>query len=185
MLSNSRYLNLGLAGLALGAALLAGCSDTGTKPAADAAKTAPQAAAPDKPTEVQLAALDKLKAQFANASGAEIEKKADELWAAKEYANAVALADMAYKKDKDRNAAFLLGAAYQGGNGVEKNLDKAWEYLSINTLDDVRYALYYRGLILADAKFQGTDLEKARENLKKAKELGVVEADAALSKLPG
>ena len=143
---------------------------------ADAAKTM----AADDPAK----SLEALKKSLSGASSADMQKKSEELWTAKEYANAVAAAEMAYKADGNKNAAYRLGTAYFGGTGVAKNLVKASEYLNIPALDDVSYALYYRGLILADKSYSGFDAKKARMSLEKAKQMGVAEADDAIKALP-
>ena len=109
---------------------------------------------------------------------------AERLWDAKDYVGAVSLSEMALKKDGIRNATYRLGTAYFAGLGVDKNLDKAWEFLGKPELDDVREALYYRGLMQSDKSFSGYDLVKARANLEKAKEMGVAGAEERLKALP-
>ena len=157
-------------------------ADAKTMKAEDKAKTA-------ESTETMKAedaakSLDALKKSLSGATSADMQKKSEELWTAKEYVNAVAVAEMAYKADGNKNAAYRLGTAYFGGTGVEKNLAKAAEYLNITALDDISYALYYRGLILSDKSYSGFDAKKARTVLEKAKQLGVAEAEDALKALP-
>lgn len=137
-----------------------------------------------KQTEDQIANLAKLKAELASATGAEIMKNAELLWTAKDYSGAVALSEMALKKDGNRNASYRLGTAYYSGLGVEKNLDKAWEFLGKPELDDVGEAHYFRGLMQADKLFSGFDVAKARASFEKAREKGVADADAKLKALP-
>lgn len=173
-----------------GAGLLAACNNSETT----AAKTGTETAAPDAKTdgaatnEMSAAdpakALDDIKAKLAGATSSDIQIKSEELWTAKDYASAVAIADMAYKMDGNKNAAYRLGTAYYGGTGVEKDLAKAAGYLNIPALDDVSYALYYRGLVFADKTYSGFDAAKARMSLEKAKQMGVAEADDALKALP-
>lgn len=180
MLPNNGFLSKGLAGLvglAFGAAILAGCSDSGTRPAADAATTG------EKSPSEQAAAIDKMRTEFATANSAEMMKRAEALWAAKDYAGGAALAGMAYKKDGNSNAAYRLGTAYQGGYGVKKDLNKAWEYLSNPALDNVSYALYFRGLVQSDKDFSNFDVAMARMNFERAKAMGVGAASDPLNEL--
>jgi TPR repeat protein len=128
--------------------------------------------------------IDALKKKLEGASSEDMESKSEELWAAKDFVSAVAIAEMAYRADGNKNAAYRLGTAYYGGWGVEKNLSKAAEYLNIKSLDDVSYAIYYRGLIQADKDYSGFDTSKARANLEKAKLLGVTQAQDAIKALP-
>jgi serralysin len=119
-----------------------------------------------------------------SSSAGEISAKVEKLWKSEDYEKAVALAGMAYEKTGDSNAAYRLGTAYYGGYGVKKNLETAWRYLSIPALDNIRYALYYRGLILADPAYSGHDIAAARVVLQKAGDMGVPEAAKALANLP-
>jgi TPR repeat protein len=180
--NSSTYL-ASIAGLAFGAVFLASCSDTGSKPK-DTAKTETQATDPAPQTEAQAANLAKLKAELASATSAEIMKSAEQLWMNKDYASAFPLAEMAFKKDGNSAAAYRLGTAYQGGYGVDKDVNKAWEYFSSPSLDESRYALYFRGLLQSDKEFSGFDVAKARASLERAKAMGVKEAEAELAKLP-
>jgi TPR repeat protein len=194
-MANVRSLMTGSAvslAIVLGASLLAACNNsetsaaktgTETSTAVPAAKT-DGSAAKDVPAGGAAKALDDIKAKLARASSADIQQKSEELWTAKDYASAVAVAEMAYKLDGNKNAAYRLGTAYYGGSGVEKDLAKAAEYLSIPALDDVSYALYYRGLVLADKAYKGFDASKARMSLEKAKQMGVAEAEDAIKALP-
>ena len=178
--------------LLLGAGFLAACNNSETS----AAKTGTGNSATDPavktdsmaPKEMSAGdaakALDALKGSLAGASSSDIQQKSEDLWNAKDYAGAVAIAEMAYKLDGNKNAAYRLGTAYYGGTGVEKNLSKALEYLNIPALDDVSYAIYYRGLALADKSYSGFDAGKARMTLEKAKQMGVKEAEDALKALP-
>jgi TPR repeat protein len=178
--------------IVLGAGLLTACNNSDTSAAKTGAETstAAPAATAEAPAAMETSAadaakaLDAIKSGLAGASSADMQKKSEELWTAKDYANAVAIAEMAYKLDGNKNAAYRLGTAYYGGSGVEKNLVKAAEYLNIPVLDDVSYALYYRGLVLADKTYKGFDAAKARMALEKAKGMGVAEAEEALKALP-
>jgi TPR repeat protein len=155
-------------------------SNSTKAPAGGADATAPKTMSAEDSSKT----LDALKKSLSGASSADMQKKSEELWTAKDYASAVAIAEMAYKSDGNKNAAYRLGTAYYGGTGVEKNLGKAAGYLNTPGLDDVSYALYYRGLILADKSYSGFDAKKARASLEKAKQMGVAEADDALKALP-
>jgi hypothetical protein len=159
----------------------ADASGTKTMKAEDKSKSADaKAMTAEDPSK----ALDALKKSLAGGSSADMQKKSEDLWTAKEYASAVAISEMAYKADGNKNAAYRLGTAYYGGTGVDKNLVKAAEYLNIPALDDVSYAVYYRGLILADKSYSGFDIKKAKMSLEKAKQMGVAEAEDALKALP-
>ena len=116
---------------------------------------------------------------------AAIQARADELWSKQEFKAGYALAEAAYKKDGNANAAYRLGTAHYLGIGAAKDLDKAWDYLNSPGLNDVRYALYYRGLVQSDAAFAKRDTDAAKANLERAKGMGVKEAEEALAALPG
>jgi TPR repeat protein len=171
--------------IVLGAGLLAACNNSETTAAKTGAESSTAAPAANEMSAGDAAkALDAIKAKLAGASSADIQMKSEELWTAKDYASAVAVAEMAFKLDGNKNAAYRLGTAYYGGSGVEKDLAKAAEYLNLPALDDVSYALYYRGLVMADKAYKGFDAAKARMSLEKAKMMGVAEADEALKALP-
>jgi TPR repeat protein len=167
----------------LGAAILGACSDTGGKPADAAKSEASKQSGADAANPAQSTDVTKLKTELAGASSVDIMKKSEELWAAKDYASAVSLAEMARDKDGNRNAVYRLATAYYAGQGVEKNLDKAWELFNQPELGDVKEIHYYVGLIQADKSFSGHDLAKAKASLQKAKDLGVAGAEAKLQSL--
>jgi TPR repeat protein len=160
--------------LLLGAALVAGCTDS--------KQTA--ANAPGKAVEAPAVDLAAIKASLANATSADIQAKAEELWTAGSYAPAVELSQMAFDKDGLSGAAYRLGTAYFGGTGVARDLSKALDFFKKPGLENDRYSIYYRGMIVSDPAFMEKNLGEARMLLDKAKTLGVKEAEEALAKLP-
>lgn len=166
------------------AATLAACSDN-AQPSSVAAPQAPgqtstefrETEGPDRPGEVTTSA------ELASATSAQIQQRAESFWDAGDYESAVSLADIAFRKDGNPNAAYRLGTAYYRGFGVQQDLERAWRYLSVPALDESRFALYFRGLIKAAPEFVERDIDQARGYLERARELGVAQAEAALSSL--
>lgn len=123
-------------------------------------------------------------AWLSEASGKQIQAKAEELWKARDYAAAVELSRMAFDKDGYSAAAYRLGTAYYSGTGVARDVATAWQFFSNTALDESRYSIYYRGLIKADPSFAERNAGEARALLERARSMGVKEADAALAALP-
>ena len=110
-------------------------------------------------------------------------EQAEALWTKGEYRDSLELHKKNYARNKAAISGYRIGVAYFSALGVDKDLEAAWAYLSNPLQDDVRYAIYYRGLILGDTLFSGSDHERAKANLEKARQMGVQEADAALTNL--
>ena len=168
--------------------MLTACDSSTTAPKSDAVsqqsgdKSAVSAESPATDT-MTSEDIDKIKADMEGSSGADLAAKAEELWKDEHFKGALELATLAYEKDRDRNAAYRIGSAYYGGYGVEKNIETAYKVFSEPALSDVRYAKYYRGIILGDPTFKGFDKAAARSELEAAEKLGVKEATKALSDL--
>ncbi len=162
----------------------AGCSDSGKSN--NVAQTDPRKCASIYSQSKPVSADDiaKAKGALSYASSSDIAEAAEDAWNEKNFELAVALAQMAIDKDGNSAATYRLGTAYFCGYGTEKNNQKALDFLNKPSQAGVRYAQYYRGLILSDSSFAGKDLVKARKELETAKAAGVKEADAALTTMP-
>ena len=118
----------------------------------------------------------------------EILARAEELWndseADPDNTRSVALFRKAWEMGDRATSGYRLGVAHYEGTGAEQDLEKAYEYFSIPELDEVRYALLYRGRILKSSAFPRQDFIKAREYLEKALEMGVELAAEDLQSLP-
>ncbi len=114
-------------------------------------------------------------------------KRAEELWNDPEQdpgkEKSVALFEEAFRKGEVLRSAYRLGSAYYYGYGVDQDYEMAYKYFSMPELDNVRYARYFRGLILSNKNFSGYDLSRAVENLEAAAGMGVDLAREALDRL--
>ncbi len=72
--------------------------------------------------------------------------------------------------EENDNAAYLMGIAYQKGLGVEKNDEKAVEWLNKSADKNNPLALHSLGLMYADGQIVNKDDKKAVELLQKAAE---------------
>lgn len=121
-------------------------------------------------------------------TGSELARQAEELWndqtADPDKTKAVAMFRKAYAKGATSAAGYRLGLAYYYGYGVEKNIETAEKYFSIPALAGYNWALYYRGLIIADEKHPQRSVNRARILLQRAQNMGVLAAKAALERLP-
>lgn len=96
---------------------------------------------------------------------------------------AVDLFKKAFDGGDIRRAGYRLGNAYFAGKGVRRDLRTAYHYFSLPDLNDVRYAQYFKGLILRNPSFEGHDEFGALEAMKRAHEMGVPQAAGVLDEL--
>lgn len=108
---------------------------------------------------------------------------AEKRWTEGDHAAAIVMHQRMFAQHDDPTSAYRLGTAYFLGKGAPRNLRLAWRYLSHPSQLNVRYACYYRGLILSDPSFDGYNPELARADLEKAARLGVPEATKVLLEL--
>lgn len=88
----------------------------------------------------------------------------------------VALFRAAYEAGDRVRSGYRLGTAYYYGRGIKKDLSEAFKYLSDPLLNNSRFALYFRGMILSSKIFSGYNETLAIQVLRKAHDLGVVAA---------
>jgi ubiquinone/menaquinone biosynthesis C-methylase UbiE len=113
--------------------------------------------------------------------------EAERLWADESMPDnkrrAVELLTEAHSKGEIVRSAYRLGQAYLYGRGAKRDLEKAFKYFSYPELDRVRFALYFRGLVLKDPDFSGFDNGKALGMLEQARDLGVEKADEPIAEI--
>jgi hypothetical protein len=131
-------------------------------------------------TSMSQQEIERLKKELSSVPNGVLTEKFEALWKDNDFEASFALASFAYEKFQARQAAYRLGIAYFRGFGVEKDIERAFEYLSVPQLEGARYAHYFRGRILADPSFSGHDLAAAKAEFESALELGVKEAGKAL-----
>lgn len=92
----------------------------------------------------------------------------------------IALFKEAFQLGERVKSAYRLGVAYLYGRGVKKDLNMAHEFLMVPELDGIRFAQYYRGILLSDPEFFGQNNVKALNALQRALNAGVDAAAAAM-----
>ena len=106
--------------------------------------------------------------------------EAEKLWADEagpdNKRKAVDLLTQAHERGEIPRSSYRLGQAYYYGRGAKRDLDKAFKFFSFPALDSVRFAHFFRGMILKDPDFSGFDETKALAALEQARDLGVEQA---------
>ena len=109
--------------------------------------------------------------------------EAEKAWNEGRYEQAVRSLTELIKTEQSPSIQYRLGTAYYHGLGTNVSLEQAWNLMSNSSLDDWRYALYYRGLILSNERFSKADIGEAISNLKQALSKGVVDAGKKLNEI--
>lgn len=111
-------------------------------------------------------------------------QKAEALWQDTAHGESkeksIVLFKEAFQLGERVKSAYRLGVAYLYGRGVKKDLNMAHEFLMVPELDGIRFAQYYRGILLSDPEFFGQDNRKALKALQRALNAGVDVAAAAM-----
>ncbi|NQY42916.1 MAG: hypothetical protein HRT87_06225 [Legionellales bacterium] len=108
---------------------------------------------------------------------------AEELWKQKKYKEAVPIYQQNYMMYKHAYSAYKCGVAYFEGHSIQKNVNVSASYMFIDGLDDNRWAIHYRGMILINREYNYYNLDKGIEYLKLAEKMGVKKSKEVLQEI--